>query len=185
VKSGVENGGIVKNIYLENINMTHIQNEAISFNTFYENRPAGYKAQKAEEIKEENIPDFNHFFFKNIYCYNARTAMNLAGGSGMPIRQLEFENIVISAEKGVVGSYIEDVSFEYVKIFNAVDPAFTFGDSKNITLDRCSVPATCEVFMTASGSGTSGITIKGTMLPKGDNVIQLSGEVDRNAVIIR
>ncbi len=185
VKSGIKNGGTVRNIYIENIYMSYIQNEAISFNTFYENRPAGYKKPKPEERTEEgNIPDFGNFFLENIYCLKAGTAMNLTGGPEWPLHEFSFENIVISAEDGVIGSNIENISFNNVKIFNAVDPVFAFTDSKNIILNTCVIPETCKVFMKVSGSGTSGIIVSGTQLPEGDNIIQLSEEVDRKAVSI-
>ena len=53
IKSNAGRGGLVKNIYVDNIMMKNIVHEAISFNTYYEDVPAGKDAKDVKEPAPE------------------------------------------------------------------------------------------------------------------------------------
>ncbi len=186
VKSSIQNGGVVKNIYIENIYMSHIRDEAVSVNTYYENRPAGSQgSSNAERKRDERIPDFSGFILKNIYCYGAHTAMSLTGMPEMPLKNFHFENMIISADEGITGSDLENFTWKNVKILNDSDPVFSFNNARNIQIDQCPKMESSKVFLKASGAKTNSILISGSQLPKADEILQLGDEVDKNAVTVK
>ncbi|MBN2610968.1 MAG: glycoside hydrolase family 28 protein [Bacteroidales bacterium] len=186
IKSGVKNGGVVKNIYIENIYMSRIINEAISVNTFYENRPAGYKPPSTpEELSKEKTPEFSRFFLKNIYCHSAKTAMELTGMEEMPLKDFYFENIVISADKGIVATDVENSSFDNVKILPSSGPVFMLNNARQINITSCPLADEEGVFLSVSGEKTSGIVISETPLPKTGTVIQFAEDMDKKSVVVK
>ena len=56
VKSNPGRGGLVKDIYIDNITMSNIQNEAILFTTYYEDVPAGKSAKNVNTSSSERYP---------------------------------------------------------------------------------------------------------------------------------
>lgn len=186
VKSGMKNGGTVKNIYIENIYMSQIQNEAISFNTFYEDRPAGHKEKKSEkEIENVKIPDFSCFNFKEIYCHDAHTGIRLTGLPEMPLQKFHFENIIITANEGFIGSDISNITLKNVTIKSNKEPLFDLYNAKNISINNCKKPESTKIYLKASGEETTDIIINNAELTTDDAAIQLSTEVDKKAVKIQ
>jgi len=86
-------GGVVENVTIENIIMKNIKRQAIIFNMFYHSLPP--------EPVSERTPIFRNFRISNIICEGAARAIEILGLPEMPIEGIIFENIRISAEKGI------------------------------------------------------------------------------------
>ncbi len=117
VKSNAGRGGVVKNIFVENIYMRDIQGEAISFDTYYDDVPAGADRDAVRNTKADKTPDFHHFYFKNIYCTGAETAFFFRGLPSQAIHDIRIENSVLSAEKGLVMQDADRLFFKNVKLY--------------------------------------------------------------------
>ena len=79
VKSNAGRGGIVENVYISNIYMSNIKDEAISFDTFYEDVPAGKTADSTQAKQMDRVPDFRKFHITNVQVNGAETAMFFRG----------------------------------------------------------------------------------------------------------
>jgi len=75
VKSGRGRGGWVRDIYVDNITMSNIPNEAILFETSYEDKAVGKSKNASTDANAEKIPFFTEFHISNVKCTGARTAM--------------------------------------------------------------------------------------------------------------
>lgn len=77
-KSGIGRGGKTSQIFINDIMMTDIKNEAIIFQCDYVNRPAGASAD--EEVKAETeIPEFADIHISNVVCRTADRAISAHG----------------------------------------------------------------------------------------------------------
>ena len=134
VKSNPGRGGLVKNIYIDNIAMINIQAEAILFATSYEDVPAGKSSKEVTTSSSEKIPEFTGFHISNITCNKATVAVSITGLSGTPVHDLHFENMNITSGEGFVSTYARDIYLDNVTL-NTPEPVYSTSKSKNIMVD--------------------------------------------------
>ena len=135
VKSNPGRGGLVKNIYIDNIKMKDIKNEAILFTTYYEDMPAGKTASNNNgEAANDKIPHFTEFHISNITCEGAATAISITGLPGTPVDKIYFDNINITAKKGFVSTDAADIFLNKVTL-NTDKPLYKLKSSTNVLLD--------------------------------------------------
>lgn len=115
VKSNAGRGGLVKNIYIRNIGMSDIVNEAVLFDTYYEDVPAG-KEKTISAAQEGKIPQFREFYISDVFCKGAKKAISITGLPQMPVTKISFENMTIQADSGYDHKDAIDISFKKVKV---------------------------------------------------------------------
>ncbi|MDI3321121.1 glycoside hydrolase family 28 protein [Pinibacter soli] len=134
VKSNAGRGGLVRDIYIDNIFMHDIQDEAILFDTYYDNVGAGQDKEKVKNVATDKVPEFCNFYISNVVCNKAETAFSITGLPEMPVHNLEFKNVVISAKDGFVSKDASNISLKNVKIITDANPVFKTVSSKNINV---------------------------------------------------
>lgn len=135
VKSNAGRGGLVKNIFIDNITMKNIKNEAVIFTTYYEDVPAGKEAKEVKTVVKDKIPEFTEFYISNIKCEGAQTAISITGLPEMPAHHIYFSNVIISAKKGFNCVDAADIDLKKVKIStDNNEPLFTTNGCKNINI---------------------------------------------------
>lgn len=117
VKSNSGRGGLVKDIYIQNISMTDIVNEAIVFDTYYEDVPAG-KEKTTPGANGEKVPQFRDIHITNVNCRGAKKAISITGLPQMPVTKIDFENVVISADEGYTHKDATDIGMKNVKLIS-------------------------------------------------------------------
>lgn len=117
VKSNAGRGGLVHNVYIKNIFMTNIMDEAISFDTYYEDVPAGKDKNEVRTTVRDKVPLFTGFYISNVYCRGAQTAIFIRGLPEVPVQNIYFKDIIISAEKGYEATNAKDIHFNDVTLF--------------------------------------------------------------------
>ena len=132
VKSNAGRGGLVKDIYVDNITMKNIAKEAILFTTYYEDVPAGKDAKDVKTTATDKIPEFTKFYISNIKCDGAKIAISITGLPQMPAHDLFFNNVEISAEKGFEATDASDIELKKVKLITKKSPVYNYGNAKNI-----------------------------------------------------
>lgn len=125
-KSGIGRGGKTENIYVSNIYMTDIKNEAIIFECKYVDRKYSVKNDdKAAPIAKDApfAPEFTDIHFSGIVCRNARTAVSAHGLSGL---------------KCVHGITIDNSTFFYTEKAKDLgeDVELEISGSKFVTFDK-------------------------------------------------
>lgn len=125
-KSTRGRGGVVENIYIDNINMIDIPNEPLLFDLFYGGKGAGEETDEEVAARmraaipavTEETPSFRNIFISNVKCKGTDgRAMFFNGLPEMPVKNVVVKNVIITeAKKGVVISQAEDVTFENVRI---------------------------------------------------------------------
>ncbi len=80
-KSGVGRGGESSDIYIRNITMTDIKDEAIVFQCDYQDKPVGGKQPDKQEAAF--TPHFTDIHISDVVCYGAKTGIRAGGAKGM------------------------------------------------------------------------------------------------------
>ena len=91
-KSAIGRGGVTENIFISNITMNDIKDEAIVFETTYWDNHVG--ATKNEQKTVEFVPNFKDIHISNVVCRGAKTGIVAHGAPGM-IHDITIENSTI------------------------------------------------------------------------------------------
>lgn len=117
-------GGVVENIWIEDISMVNILGDAIRFNLYYGaktvmvDNPDGTKrpAEIAAEPVTEKTPSFRNLHIKNIMCSGAQRAIYFNGLPEMPVKDVTMENVVITANEAGYMTYCKNIKQKNVTV---------------------------------------------------------------------
>jgi len=118
-KSTRGRGGLVKDIWCEDIYMKDIVSYGVIFNLYYAGVAASDMADGAiEPIVEvdETTPEMRDIHFSNIVCSGAKQAIYINGLPELPLSGLSFENSSFTAAKGLEMHNEKGTSFNSVRI---------------------------------------------------------------------
>lgn len=132
IKSNSGRGGWIRDIYVKDITMKNIVNEAVLFDTYYEDAAVGKSKNSTTETRDK-IPDFRNIYLSDILCDGAATAISITGLPEMKVRSIYFENISVTSKKGFVCKDAEDIYLKHVKI-DASKPLYDTNGCKNISI---------------------------------------------------
>ena len=163
--------------------MRDILNEAILFNTYYEDDA---KPNTSNPVAVNNkTPRFQDFHISNIYCNNAKAAIAITGLPEMPVNHIYLSDITISADKGFSAV---DASNIYLKNVNIISPApmlATLSNASDITFEHVGFNKSISTFIVADGDRTKGIIVKNTSLTGMKDPIKLDKKLNKNTVTIQ
>lgn len=185
-------GGVVENIYINNINMIDIPGEAILFDMYYAAvDPVPLAGEKREAIKTitvpvtEATPQFKNFYIKDIVANGAEKAIFFRGLPEMNIKDVHLENVTIKAKKGIeiieaAGIFLKNVNV----ITDDTSPVVMIRNGSNININNLAYPVNSKVLFDISGEKSKGVKISGTDVSKAKTASLLATEVDKKALEI-
>ena len=122
-KSTRGRGGIVENIYIQNISMMDIVTDAITFNMYYGGKSVaemladGDNPDNVTKVPvDEGTPIFRNINIEDIVCSNAGRAMEFNGLPEMPIDRINLKNVTIRAKQDAVFTNCKNIRKENVNI---------------------------------------------------------------------
>jgi polygalacturonase len=143
-KSRRGRGGVVENIYVENISMMDIPTEPILFDLFYGGQSAVEALESGDKSSKESIlpavdettPTFRNIFIKGLRCTNARRAMFFNGLPEQKIDRIEIEDAVITAELGAELKESTRIRLEGVTVHAARGAALILHDCRDVKISN-------------------------------------------------
>ena len=122
-KSTRGRGGIVENIYINNVSMTDIKTDAITFNMYYGGKSVAEMLADGDNPDNttkapvtEETPIFRNIDIQNIVCNGAGRAMEFNGLPEMPINGISLQNINMQAKKDAVFTNCQNIKKENIQI---------------------------------------------------------------------
>ena len=122
-KSTRGRGGIVENIFIDNVSMTDIKTDAITFNMYYGGKSVAEMLADGDNPDNvtkqpvtEETPIFRNIDIKNIVCNGAGRAMEFNGLPEMPINGIRVQNINIIAKSDAVFNKCQNIKQRNVHI---------------------------------------------------------------------
>lgn len=167
-------GGVVENIYCDNINMKDIAGEAILFDMYYMAKdpvPLAGEQREAPKVEllpvTEGTPQFKNFLVKNIVCDGAEKAVFIRGLPEMSIKNIAMENMVIKAKNGVICEEADNISFKNVQLLVAnTNPVVGIQNGANIAFDKLSYNADAALLFSIKGANSKAVTVVNTDVTK-------------------
>jgi DNA sulfur modification protein DndE len=180
-------GGVVENVFFENIRMRGIKTDAILFDMYYSGGAPEAEAvkdltiRKAEAITD-STPQFRNFYVKNIVCNGADRAVVINGLPEMSIKNMVLENVSVESKRGAYIADADGVQINNCRIFPKSGPAFTVIQSRNITINGGRYPIASEVFMKVIGEKSENIRLSGVDLGHVKRVVEIGEGAKSDAV---
>lgn len=128
-KSTRGRGGVVENIYVDDIKMTDIPGEALIFDLFYGIKPGAPVPPVTEET-----PSFRNIYINDVVCRSAGKAALFNGLPEMPMKNVVIENSRFRADKGFTLNNVDGLTLKNVTV-DVPGEKITYGDGvRNVTI---------------------------------------------------
>lgn len=151
-------GGVVEKIYARNIAMRDIVDEAIFFDMYYFTRPT-----TEVPAVTDATPQFRDFYFSDIVCYGASKGIFVRGLPEMHVKNVNMENMVLQAKKGVEIIEASGITLKNIKLMpENTDPVCLIENSDNLVFNGIQFPENAKQLFKVSGAGTGNIKVLGT-----------------------
>lgn len=185
-------GGLVENIFIENITMKDIVGEAILFDMYYAAKdPIPLAGEKREppvvEFKkvDETTPQFQNFFVKNVVCNGAEKGIFIRGIPEMHIKNIQLENLVLQSKIGIECEEASNVTIKNIQLkTKESNPLVYVLNSDNITISGMKYDK-ADVLVAAQGQRTSAIKITNTDTSKSAVKVQADFGATEKAVELK
>lgn len=188
-KSTRGRGGVVENIYIENILMQDIVMEAVRFNMFYENKApipevdgdgmTLYSDPVAQPISEET-PSFRNIHMKNVISRNNGQAILLKGLPELPIRSIHISDSYFSGKKGLVCIDGEDIQLRNLVLESESTPMNMLINSKNVLLEDVRGDVQQDQFLFISGNRSRDLVLAGKSAEIDPDKIRIDPELSQD-----
>ncbi|GAA4746608.1 glycoside hydrolase family 28 protein [Flavisolibacter ginsenosidimutans] len=174
-------GGVVENIFVTNTTMKDIVAEAILFDMYYAAQdPVVLAGEKREPPKVETLPvnegtpQFRKFLIRNVVCNGAEKAIFVRGLPEMNIKEIEMENLVIQANKGLDMTEATGISLKNVQLtVKETDPLMNIHNSQNIKLFNIAYNK-ADVLLNVTGEKSKGIVLNGVDAKKAKKGVEVN-----------
>lgn len=186
-------GGVVENIYINNIWMKNIVGEAILFDMYYAAKDpiplAGEKRElPAVEFKkvDETTPVFKNFQISNVYCNGAAKAIFIRGLPEMHVKDILLQNMVLQADKGVDIQEASNIILKNVKVISKnTSPVVDVIQSDNIHFDNFSYTIDSYLLFRLSGDRSREIKVTNSNLGNTKQKVQFDLGATEKALIVK
>ena len=147
-KSTRGRGGVVENIYINNISMFDIVTDSFLFDLYYGGKSASESLEDGDEsnskpemtMADETTPVFRNIYVKNIVSRNARRAMFFNGLPEMNITGIHVENAEISSLLGAEISESDGITLKNIHIESKQGSALILNNVKNLKAESMTYP---------------------------------------------
>jgi len=164
-KSARGRGGIVENIYINNINMFDIYYEPLLFDLYYFTK----KVENFIPAVDETTPVFRNIYISDIVSRNSNKAMSFNGLPEMNIENINIENAVITSKLGAELSESQSIKLKNVTIIPNEGPSLTLSNVKDVKINNLNVPDSLQTIVKITGSRNMNI--------------ELPENIDRNKIL--
>lgn len=137
-------GGVVENIYIEDIVMMNIPTEPLLFDLHYGGKSAveaaaeGASPYDVEFVPaDETTPQFKDIYIKNIVCSGAARAMYFNGIPEKNIENIVVENCEIVSDKGADLRYSDGVTLKNINVKQSEGEGYIVANCKNVVFENC------------------------------------------------
>lgn len=143
-KSTRGRGGVVENIYINNISMFDIQTDAITFDLYYGGKSAVEALADGDEAKQQNVkkikvdettPCFRDININHVICRTARRAAYFNGLPEMPVKNITITDLEVNnAKEGIVINNTDGVKLQDINV-KSKGKTFSARNSANVTVN--------------------------------------------------
>jgi len=142
-KSNRGRGGLVENIWFNDILMTNIPTQAVSFNLYYGGLSVSEMLAEGKRVETtvgeippvtEETPHFRNITLSNIICRGAQQALYLQGLPELNLENVTIENMDVTAENGLTCIDSKDIRINHLRLDIENQPPLRFVNCSNVDI---------------------------------------------------
>lgn len=158
IKSRIDRGGVVENVWVENVRAKEMQRDVVIMTM-------DYTADKQQPLTAKP-PVFRNIYIKDVVGDGAPAGIIMSGLEASPIQGIHFENVTITAKKGVIAKHVRDITFNNVKINSSAGAVFDLTSASAVTISNSVVSEGTAPFLRLQGEDSAKIVIESSDLGK-------------------
>lgn len=183
-------GGIVENIFINNISMKDIIGEAILFDMYYaavDPIPAAGEKREPPKVEQkpvtEETPQFRNIYINNVVANGAEKGIFVRGLPEMNVKNIVMQNMVLQADHGLDMTEGSGIVLRNVTLYTKqTDPVLNIHNSQNIQLVNIKYIDASEVLLNVSGDKSKTISLTGTDINKAKKAVDFTFGANKEAV---
>jgi hypothetical protein len=177
IKSRRGRGGIVENIWAENLTVKDMKYEVVILNMDY--------SSDTKQLTNEKAPLFRNMVFRHITGVGAPAAIRITGLSDSPIQNIRFEDMTIASTKGVICSDVKGLVFDHVQVTPATGPVYDLKNASDLVVSGTKAPAGTDAFLKLDGPGSGGVRLEACDLSAAKQPFVTGKDVPAGAVTVQ
>lgn len=127
IKSRPGRGGVVENVWVENITARNLRYEVVILNM-------DYTADK-NAVVDPTPPTFRNITVRKVAAVGAPVAVRITGMESSPIHHVVFEDVAFVTDRGVIATHAHDLEFRRAALTFKQGPRFELKAVTNLTVD--------------------------------------------------
>jgi len=127
IKSRPDRGGIVENVWVENITARDLKYEVAILNMDYSADPSA--------VAQPHPPVFRHITVRKVAASGVPMAVRITGMPASPVQDVVFEDCAIVSERGVLATHARDLAFRRCALSPAKGGPFVLDAVTGATVD--------------------------------------------------
>jgi len=168
-KSNRGRGGLVENIWFNDILMTNIPTQAVSFNLYYGGLSVSELLAEDKRVETttgeippvtEETPQFRNITLRNIICRGAQEALYLQGLPEMNLENVIIENMDVKAENGLTCIDSKDITIDNLRLDVDNLPPLRFINCSDVNITNLVLAHPADTLYEAAGNNSHNITIE-------------------------
>lgn len=172
-KSTRGRGGVVENIYIDNISMNNILNDGLLFDLFYGGKSAseafeedgdGEASDMPAKPVDETTPAFRNIHIKNVRCSGARRAMYFNGLPEMNVERVTVTDAQFYAATGAQLNESTDVVLRNVTVVPEKGASLMLNNVKNFRAENFVCPEGQSCALTVTGSRNRNVSVQSAQI---------------------
>ena len=179
-------GGVVEDIYMKNIFMKDIVDEAIYFDMYYFTKPPAPGEKLVTPAVTEETPQFRNFEINNVVCNGANKGIFIRGLPEMSVKNISIKNSVLKANIGAEVIEAENITLQNVSLSAAeINPVVYVENSRSILVDDLTYNQNTNLLFKVNGERSKGIRLSNTNISNSINKVEAMNGAKTNAVQIQ
>lgn len=172
-KSTRGRGGVVENIFIENITMNNILTDGLLFDLFYGGKSASEALADGDEGEasdmpfkpvDETTPAFRNIAIKDVRCNGARRAMLFNGLPEMNVENVTVENAWFYTTTGAQINESTNVELKNVTIVPKQGVPLAINNAKQVKVEQFTCPENMATALMVTGSRNEQIAIQSAQI---------------------
>ncbi|WP_199120349.1 glycoside hydrolase family 28 protein [Pedobacter sp. ASV28] len=156
-------GGVVEDIYIKNIYMKDIVDEAIYFDMYYFTKPPAKGEKVVAPSVTEATPQFKNFYISNVVCNGAKKGIFMRGLPEMSIKNIFISNVHLKTQKAIEIIEAENIDLKNIRaISTETKPVVYVESSRNVSVDGLFYANNSDLLCLVNGERTEDIRLTNT-----------------------
>lgn len=153
IKSRRGRGGVVENVWADNLRVRDMRAEVVILNM-------DYGADRNQAFTEK-APLFRNIHIRNVTAQGAPVAIRLAGLEDSMIQNINFADMTIASTQGVLATNVQGLTFTNVTIQAGIGPAYSLTNAIDVDIQGPSVAGVADApFLLVEGANSARIRIR-------------------------